>query len=204
MNSRVIKTFLQWTPNSVDVPLKNGLRVQILPTMDDLARARKHQFAAFIADEGLLVVWDDDAMQVLARAKQIENELMHLVWSQGQPEEEEDEKKAPRVTEVEIDPESGAIVPEQRPTHMMNTVLVTCTLCIIIVMLGAGFRQLAIEIMVDKGYARLAFMLLIPVQVFFTLVSSQAVFFLPRYFANPSRSLSSSSSRSLSAVSHSS
>lgn len=190
MNSRVIKTFLQWTPNSVDVPLKNGLRVQILPTMDDLARARKHQFAAFIADEGLLVVWDDDAMQVLTRAKQIENELMHLVWSQGQPEEEEDEKKAPRVTEVEIDPESGAIVPEKRPTHMMNTVLVTCTLCIIIVMLGAGFRQLAIEVMVDHSYLRLAFILLTPIQVFFTLVSrSLPFFFFPPFSFPPFTSL---------------
>ncbi|KAI9786304.1 MAG: hypothetical protein M1816_008045 [Peltula sp. TS41687] len=175
VNSRVIKTFLQWTPNTVDVPLKNGLRVQILPTMDDLARARKLQFAAFIADEGLLVVWDDDAMQVLARAKQIENELMHLVWSQGQPEEEDDEKKAPRVTEVEIDPESGDIVPEKRPTHMMNSVLVTCTLIIIIVMLGAGFRQLAIEVMVDHGYLRLAFILLAPIQIFFTLFFAQVI-----------------------------
>lgn len=59
VNSRVIKTFLSWAPNAVDVPLKNGLRVQVLPTMDDLVRARKLQFAAFIAHDGLLVVWDD-------------------------------------------------------------------------------------------------------------------------------------------------
>lgn len=59
VNSRVIKTFLSWAPNAVDVPLKNGLRVQVMPTMDDLVRARKLQFAAFIAHDGLLVVWDD-------------------------------------------------------------------------------------------------------------------------------------------------
>ncbi len=62
VNSRVIKTFLQWSPEAVDVPLMNGLRVQILATIDDLARARKHQFAAFVASEGLLIVWDDDAV----------------------------------------------------------------------------------------------------------------------------------------------
>lgn len=59
VNSRVIKTFLSWAPNAVDVPLKNGLRVQVMPTMEDLVRARKLQFAAFIAHDGLLVVWDD-------------------------------------------------------------------------------------------------------------------------------------------------
>lgn len=38
-------------------------------------------------------------------------------------------------------------------------------------MLGAGFRQIAIEVVVDKNYLRCAFILLTPIQVFFTLVS---------------------------------
>lgn len=59
INSRVVKTFLAWSPDAVDVPLKNGLRVQVLPSMDELPRARKAQSAAFIASEGLLIVWDD-------------------------------------------------------------------------------------------------------------------------------------------------
>ena len=45
---------------------------------------------------------------------------------------------------------------------------------IITVMLGAGFRQLAIEVMVDKQYLRLAFVILTPIQVFFTLVIQSA------------------------------
>ena len=91
VNSRVIRTFLQWMPDAVDVPLMNGLRVQILPTIEDLPRARKHQFAAFVASEGLLVVWDDDALHLIQRAKHIEAELMELVWKAGN-EEEDDEK----------------------------------------------------------------------------------------------------------------
>lgn len=59
INSRVVKTFLAWAPDAMDVPLRNGLRVQVLPSMEDLPRARKAQSAAFIASEGLLVVWDD-------------------------------------------------------------------------------------------------------------------------------------------------
>lgn len=59
INSRVVKTFLAWSPDALDVPLKNGLRVQVLPSMEELPRARKAQSAAFIASEGLLIVWDD-------------------------------------------------------------------------------------------------------------------------------------------------
>ncbi len=172
VNSRVIKTFLSWSPEAVDVPLMNGLRVQILPTVDDIPRARKHQFAAFIASEALLVVWDDDPAHLVERAKSIEAELMQLVWQTGEATEEDDtnEKKTPRVTEFEVDEESGEIIPEKRSTNLMNTILVAFTLIIVIVMLGAGFRALAIETIVDKGYIRMAFVLLTPVQVFFTLV----------------------------------
>lgn len=174
VNSRVIKTFLGWSPDAVDVPLMNGLRVQILPSVADLPRARKHQFAAFLAEEQMLVVWDDDALHLIQRAKAIESELMELVWKTGEPEEVEEgaaPKKGPKVSELEIDEESGAILPQYRPTHLLNTILVAFTLILIVTVLGAGFRELAIEIDVDQSYTRLAFVALTPVQIFFTLVS---------------------------------
>lgn len=172
VNSRVIKVFLGWSPDAVDVPLMNGLRVQILPTIEDLPRARKHQFAAFVASEALLVVWDDDALHLIQRAKAIESELMELVWKTGEPEELEEGagKKGPNVMAVEIDEESGQIIPEFRSTNLLNTILVSITLILIVTVLGAGFRALAVEIAVDKNYLRLAFLLLTPVQIFFTLV----------------------------------
>ncbi|KAL7800031.1 glycosyltransferase [Trichoderma ceciliae] len=176
VNSRVIKTFLQWSPDAVDVPLMNGLRVQILPTIDDLPRARKYQFAAFVASEGLLVVWDDDALHLVARAKAIESELMELVWKTGNTEEEEsDEKRSPAAAEVEIDEESGEIKPEKRPIHLQNTVLVSLTLILVTISLGAAWRQLSIEVSVDGSFMRLALVALAPVQVFFTLFFAQVI-----------------------------
>ncbi|KAL2134986.1 hypothetical protein VTI74DRAFT_10213 [Chaetomium olivicolor] len=174
VNSRVIKTFLQWSPDAVDVPLMNGLRVQILPTVDDLPRARKHQFAAFVASEGLLVVWDDDALHLVQRAKAIESELMELVWKAG-AEDESDEKGGAVVEEPEVDEESGEIKPEKRPVHLLNTYLVSLTLILVTVSLGAAFRQLAIEVSVDGNYIRLALIALFPVQIFFTLFFAQVI-----------------------------
>ncbi|AEO64878.1 uncharacterized protein THITE_2111232 [Thermothielavioides terrestris NRRL 8126] len=174
VNSRVIKTFLAWSPDAVDVPLMNGLRVQILPTVDDLPRARKHQFAAFVASEGLLVVWDDDALHLVQRAKAIESELMELVWKAG-AEEDGDEKAGSVVEEPEVDEESGELKPEKRPVHLLNTYLVSLTLILVTVSLGAAFRQLAIEISVDGSYVRLALVALFPVQIFFTLFFAQVI-----------------------------
>jgi hypothetical protein len=173
VNSRVIKTFLQWSPDAVDVPLLNGLRIQILPTIEDLPRARKLQFAAFVASEALLVVWDDEALNLVPRATAIEKELMELVWKTG--EQEEDEKKVPNIVTLEIDEESGEFVLEKRPLHLQNTILVAITIALIMTTLGAGFRQVAIETDVDKNYTRLALLILTPVQIFFTLFFAQVI-----------------------------
>lgn len=169
VNSRVIKTFLAWSPDAVDVPLMNGLRVQILPSIKDLTRARKHQFAAFVASEGLLVVWDDDASNIISRAKAIESELMQFVWQVEGGEEYFDEKGV-QISEQEIDAETGEARPEDRPTNLLNTILVAFTLVIVVTLLGLGCRSIAIEVAVDHSYLRVAFLALIPVQIFFTLV----------------------------------
>lgn len=173
VNSRVIKSFLDFSPEAIDVPLMNGLRIQILPAMEDLPRARKHQFAAFIASEALLVVWDDEALSLIDRAKKIQSELMELVWKLE--EETEGEKKTPDATSVELDAETGRPLPQTRALHLQNTILVTLTLILIITTLGLGVRQISIETSVDKNYARFALLILSPIQVFFTLFFAQAI-----------------------------
>ncbi|KAL7275796.1 hypothetical protein RUND412_001249 [Rhizina undulata] len=180
VNSRVVKTFLSWSQNAVDVPVMNGLRIQILPTISDLPRARKHQFAAFIASPPILVVWDDDALNIVARAKSIENELMALVWTTGAPgaEEEEAEKREDlqRIEEL-YDEESGEIsgYRERRPVILLNTIWVAFTLTLIITVLGAGYRQIGQQIAIDGNMSRLAFIALTPIQIFFTLFFGQVV-----------------------------
>lgn len=170
VNSRVIKTFLAWAPEAIDVPLMNGLRVQVLPTISDLHRARKYQFAAFIASDSLLVVWDDNPSNVVKRAATIENELMQLVWRTGEAGEE-DETINEKDKSIAIDLELGELFPEIRPTNFLNTILVAFTLIIVVTLLGLACRSLATEIAIDGSYLRLAFLLLVPVQIFFTLVS---------------------------------
>ncbi|KKA26508.1 hypothetical protein TD95_004246 [Thielaviopsis punctulata] len=185
VNSRVIRSFLQLSPDAIDVPLINGLHIQIIPTIQDLPNARKHQCAAFIAAEGLLVVWDDDALHLIPRARAIEEELMQLVWKTAHDSENNDgdgdddnrNNSSKEATErvVRIDEESGQIVPEDRPVHLQNALLVALTLFLVAVSLGAAWRQLAVEIAVDGNYKRLAFLVLSPIQVFFTLFFAQVI-----------------------------
>ena len=150
--------------------------MQILPSLVDLPRARKNQNAAFLASEGILVVWHDDIHELVKRAKTIETELMDLVWAAGNEDAESvddiaKEKNAAVYGVVEVDEESGQVLPQDRATHLLNSTLVAFTLIIVVVMLGAGFRSVTVELMTDGGYLRCAFLLLTPIQIFFTLVS---------------------------------
>ncbi|KAF2636439.1 putative glycosyltransferase family 2 protein [Massarina eburnea CBS 473.64] len=181
VNSRIITTFLTHAPHLTDVPLKGGLRIQILPTINSLPHARKNQFAAFLALESVLVVWDDEPLNLFTRAAAIEDEVMNLVWRSGGTDDGDDEGEGgeknggARVREVGMDEETGMVRVEVRRTHVMNGVLVGCTVFLIAGMLGAGLRQIAQEIAVDGGYIRLAFLILTPIQVFFTLFFAQVI-----------------------------
>ena len=171
VTSGTIETFLAYNPTAKTVPLDDrGLSVQIVSTLPDLARAQKMQYAAFVASEGLLVVWDDDPMHIIARADNIEKKLTGLVWASNGSRIIVDGEKGSRVAVMEVDSETGLVVPQERPTFLLNTVLVAFTLTLIVTVVGAGFREIAIEISVDKNMLRLAFLALTPVQVFFSLV----------------------------------
>jgi len=175
VNSRVIKTFLLFSPEAVDIPLRNGLRVQVIPTITDLPKARKLQFAAVIANQGLLVVWDDDINNLIHRAALIERELMEIVWAADELKDpnvqEVSEKKGPAVVVLDVDEESGETLPENRPVYLMNSIYVSIVLFIIIVALGAGMREIAFETKADGNYLRCALLILLPINIFFTLVS---------------------------------
>jgi hypothetical protein len=90
VNSRIIRTFLQWFTES-EVPLDNGCRAQVLPTIEDIAHAERQNFAAFVASEGLLVVWDKDALHIVSRASNIESQLRDIMWKSEDNKDEADE-----------------------------------------------------------------------------------------------------------------
>ncbi|VUC35561.1 unnamed protein product [Clonostachys rosea] len=90
VDSRVIRAFLQYVTEP-EVPLHNGVRVQVLPTIEDIARAKRQNFAAFVASKRLLVVWDEDALHIVARASDIESQLSDLLWKSGDRDDGADE-----------------------------------------------------------------------------------------------------------------
>lgn len=180
VSTRVINLIMQ-REDLVSIQLKDGLKLQILPNIAFLPTCQKYQNAAFIKDQAILVVWADSPKEVLARAAAIEEQMIH-VFSQGMSpygDEEVDEKKeehAVNVVEVPFDASSEGYgkeegyVEQPRKIILTQALLTAITMFLIIAAMGSGWRQMAIEIMVDHSYLRLAILVVVPIQIWLAMV----------------------------------
>lgn len=185
VHSPVIRMYTETSPTAVEMPLLDGRAVQIVQTVESLATAKTHQCAAVIASSGLLVVWDDDAVELLARAKNIEWEVMQLFWTK-------DPFKTPLPSKpgsIAASKSEFALVNEKqvsdsdsedleagkaktRPTLLLNTCIISIACGCMIAVLGLGLRRLIIEYRYEVGYesnpyTRFALLAITPVWVLF-------------------------------------
>ncbi|KAI1333718.1 glycosyl transferase family group 2-domain-containing protein [Xylariaceae sp. FL0016] len=171
VNTRVINVILSSKRQTYEyIPLNDGLRLQVLPSMRELPRCQKHHFAAFIQDLQILVVWDDEPKKVLARADILEKQLMKMIWGTGEEDDEEDEpEKGEKGQGVEVGVApvdlEAALEAEERRVKLTSPLTVALTLALAISCLGLGFRALAYEVATDGNYARLALAVVSPIQL---------------------------------------
>lgn len=161
------------------VPLPNGLRVQVVPTMHHLPSCQLHHFAAFVADIEILVVWDDDPENLLARAEDLQHKFVQLLWAQGKAKDgETDQAGSPGAVSasglrqpLDIWNLEAAEAEKPRRTRLNSAFITSLTLLISFVCLGTGWRSLALEIKTDGKFIRLALLSTIPAQLFTCQVS---------------------------------
>ncbi|KAF2841990.1 hypothetical protein M501DRAFT_968140 [Patellaria atrata CBS 101060] len=174
VNTRVIKILLHNNTYSY-VEIEPGLRLQVLPTISALPRCQKHQFAAFIEDSGLLVVWEDQPRKMLERCEKLESALLASIWKNSSGYPEEDEKKEPQ-TQVSSVTDSESLTEEQpRRVVLIQPVLTAITIILAISAMGGGWRRIAIEVYVDGNYIRLALLAAVIPQLWLSLFFFQAL-----------------------------
>ena len=162
------------------IPIEDNLRLQILPSIEYLPTCQRHQNAAFIRNQHMLVVWADSVEAAEERAESYLDQLVR-VFSQGFSDYNEKSQK-PDILVKEVpacseDNSSGIADLEDEPQEaprrpvLIQAILTAVTLLLIIGAIGLGWRQIAIETKVDKSYIRLAFIIAAPFQIWLALVS---------------------------------
>jgi hypothetical protein len=129
--------------------------------MTMLARARKHQYAAFIRDEGVLCVWSDNVKSILQEAESLEELLLDHIWSQsnrrdklgrdvsgraklGRHEDLGAEPASESATEDEVeDPEVSQIKRDRlaRPVLMYESILVGLAIIVVLALCSLGYSK---------------------------------------------------------------
>jgi cellulose synthase/poly-beta-1,6-N-acetylglucosamine synthase-like glycosyltransferase len=173
LSTRVIKIFLRDLDKPY-VPLPGGLRLQVLPNLGFLPGCQKHQFAAFIEDRGILVVWADNPRHLLERAAHIEKQLMQVTWDKSFTQADGKKEGVVQVDEVEADVEQSA-GGSNRPLMMYMPVTSAFTLLLTFAALGGGWREVAFQTAVDGNYVRFAFILILIPQIWLALFFFQAL-----------------------------
>ncbi|KAL7623408.1 hypothetical protein AAE478_007090 [Parahypoxylon ruwenzoriense] len=180
VNTRVINVILASRRTTYEyIPLADGLRLQVLPSMRELPRCQKHHFAAFIQDLQILVVWDDDPKKLLSRADALERQLMKTIWGVGEEEDEHEEEKGEKGQGVELDVtvvdlEAG-LETDRRTTKTSSSWIVALTMALCMSCMGLGLRSLAYEVEVDHSYIRLALIAVIPLEMWVAMFFFQTI-----------------------------
>ncbi|KAL7424393.1 hypothetical protein Q5752_000075 [Cryptotrichosporon argae] len=175
----IMRTYIDPSPSMSELLIDENTRIQILDEVEHLARARKHQYAAFIRSEGVLVVWADHVENVMAAADALEEALIQFIW-RGEDENrrinqamlvdaavEMDEKEAMSVLEEGLDGEDVEARRlkrqwKERPIRLIAPVTDGGSIIIAFCLLALGLRTLVKEFMLDGGYVRFALVAFFP------------------------------------------
>lgn len=172
VNTNVISLFVNSQPGD-SASLQGGLSVQILPSMSYLSGCLKHQFAAFIRDRAMLVVWDDDPEKVIEHTTRLETLLMVTIWNDGANyADDEKELTTERIDEMASLEKLEEGLRGEEPRHLMfiSPLVVAGTMILTFATLGLGWRKLALEVAVDGNYIRLGLLVFSPLVFFVGLV----------------------------------
>jgi hypothetical protein len=171
VKTRVVYTIVQrLNLGETGIPIRDNQRIQVVDDFIGLRRARKHQYAAFVREEGLLVVWDDDPSHLVSRIESIEADLLKVVWRLQEEDEIPNEKMGLLTSTTALDEETQP-VSQARPIRYYMPVMCACTMCLLVVLFGSRMQSIFQSITVLGQYSSLAFVALTPIMAFFTLVS---------------------------------
>jgi len=166
------------------IQLEHGRRLQILPSINYLPSCQVHHFAAFIQDSATLIVWGDDPTSIVERIANIEQQIVAASLSFSIGREKvissgmSSRSKSVLVTEKQIgsyDDEVSSRREVPRRVSMLHSILTALTLALMMVAVGSGIREIAIEIGYDKAMIRLAFIAVIPLQAWLGLFFFQSI-----------------------------
>jgi cellulose synthase/poly-beta-1,6-N-acetylglucosamine synthase-like glycosyltransferase len=188
LRTPVIETVLTLFSVGDSIRIKGDRSIQVIASLEDLQTCKRHQNAAFVKDLGLLVVWDDEPQNIIARAGELERSIVEYTWNSG---DENTDKQAWRIGEgVASDVEAGT---DSRPTVLWNAYTIGLTLALLTTTLALGWKRMAYACTVENSYWRLGLLIFVPAQFWLSIFFMNSLVNNILQFLGPSALLNSNS-----------
>lgn len=160
------------------VQIRSGLRLQVLPDFEALPFCQRAQSAAFIASNQLLVVWQDDPKSLVDRAEMILNSLMRMTCGDefGFPDDDELDEITGKTAWTDMADYDEVVKPGdkeeegQRKLKLWQSLYTSIAIVMLIGCIGLGYREIAVQHVLEPRLLRFLFILITPVQFWLSLV----------------------------------
>lgn len=163
IKSSLVEEFIRCIPDHIDdVKLSENLHLQVITNLGSLKYIKRQQYACFVREHNYLLVWADDAKNLVPFATEIEEHLVSRMWKSGKVE-----KETWRTSVREMDPEQQNLDGE-RPIQLLLPIMVVFAILINFFVIGLGMRSITYASLYTKTYYRFIFLLYTPLQFVFT------------------------------------
>lgn len=161
------------------VQIRSGLRLQVIPDFAALPYCQRAQSAAFIASNQLLVVWQDDPKALVDRAEIIINSLMRMTCGDefGTLDDDELDEITGKTAWTDIAEYHDVVEPgkgsaeDHRELKLWQSLYTGISIILLIICVGCGFREIAVQHVLEPRWLRFLFILVTPAQIWLSLVS---------------------------------
>lgn len=174
-------------PELFELHVDANTRIQVLGAVEDLATARKNQYAAFIREERVLVVWADRVDSVVPAARALEEALIAFLWaketaaspsmvslptvSRGASSADLVAPSSPPLTNIAEKVETAPEDPEEaialahrraRPVALISAIVSGLAAASGLCLMGLGIRALVVQLFYDANYIHLVLVITLP------------------------------------------
>lgn len=178
MHSVAISSILNKCDESVVVvPVKKDVRIQVVDTMLEVARARKSQSCAFVRESDCLVMWTEEPMALVELAERLQTDLLEFIWAGGNSLVREAAlREQHNLEKSSADLESGpGDQSSDRKVILIQPFIICFSMMLVLTFVGFIIRSLLVECLTDHIYYRVALLIFVPWTVFASMFFCNAV-----------------------------
>lgn len=170
VTSKVTSMLMRHLPPTVrTIPLDPFTVVQVVDTFDDFMSIRRAQFAAYVREYKILLIWSDEVNTVLSFGRELEEKMVNLIW-----DEKCDLEQGFASTIHAFDLEEVTLDESKRSVSFVTPAVVALASLATATFIGQDMHEVVLQIKADGNYQSILILLYFPIMIWLASFFAQA------------------------------